>query len=137
VLVLDGDISGSCYVLVQGCGFCKRGFISYDAAIASYKHTYHPFCLAQLSKEDNKCHVCKEVFHPKWWASWGIQEPNDEIMALAIELGVDDLCNTLKLALKEECATQRKSCNFLNYQFFLHYQQMFKFTSMDYATCII
>jgi hypothetical protein len=68
-LVFYDDISGSCYVLVQGCGFCKRGFISYDAAIISCKHNYHPFCLVQLCRKDNKCHVCKEVFHPEWWAS--------------------------------------------------------------------
>jgi hypothetical protein len=35
-------------------------------------------------------------------------------MVLAMELGVGFLCNNVKLTLKEECATQRKSCKSLN-----------------------
>jgi hypothetical protein len=33
---------------------------------------------------------------------WGVQEPHEEIWALAIKLGVDDLHNSLTNALKEE-----------------------------------
>ncbi len=54
------------------------------------------------------------MFHPKWWASWEIRKPNEEIMALAIEFGVDDVRNSLKLALNEKCTTRHESCKLLN-----------------------
>jgi hypothetical protein len=33
------------YILVNPCGFCNRGYYCHDIAIASCKHTFHPFCL--------------------------------------------------------------------------------------------
>jgi hypothetical protein len=54
------------------------------------------------------------VFHPKWWASWEIRKPNEKIMVLAIEFSVDDVRNSLKLALNEECTTCHESCKLLN-----------------------
>jgi len=54
------------------------------------------------------------VFHPKWWASWEIRKPNEEIMALAIEFSVDDVRNSLKLVLNEKCTTRHESCKLLN-----------------------
>jgi hypothetical protein len=90
-------------------------------AIASCKHTYHPFCLAQLCKKDNICRVCKEVFHLKQWASWGIWKLDEEIMALTIELSVDHMRNNLKLALKEECTTHQESCKLLHFILIANY----------------
>jgi len=54
------------------------------------------------------------VFHPKWWVSWEIRKPNEKIMVLTIKFDVDDVCNSLKLALNEECTTRHESCKLLN-----------------------
>jgi len=62
--IIDDDHNGLYYILPQPCGFCKRWFTSFDVVVAFCKHTYHPFCLAQLCRDDNKCCVCKELFHP-------------------------------------------------------------------------
>jgi hypothetical protein len=61
--IVDDDHIGLCYILLQPYGFCKRWFPSFDVVVASCKHTYHPFCRAQLCKDDNKCCVCKKLFH--------------------------------------------------------------------------
>lgn len=55
---IDGD-SSLVYILLKPRGYYKRWFTSYDVAITSCKHTYHPFCLTHLCKEDDKCLVCK------------------------------------------------------------------------------
>jgi hypothetical protein len=38
-------------------------------AITSCKHTFHPFCLGELFRFNNKCCVCAQLLHPKWWQS--------------------------------------------------------------------
>ncbi len=45
-------------ILVKPCGFCKAWYNSYDKVVTSCKHTYHPFYLGELLKNDNKCCVC-------------------------------------------------------------------------------
>ncbi len=43
--------------------FCNRGYDCYDVALISYKHTYHPFYVANIWKDNNKCLICGEHFH--------------------------------------------------------------------------
>jgi hypothetical protein len=42
------------------------------------------------------------------------------MMALVVELGVDNLCNSLKQALKHECLVQKNSCEFKKKFLFVH-----------------
>jgi hypothetical protein len=38
--------------------------------MTSCKHTYHPFCLGEMLRNENKCMVCGEVLHLKWWTTF-------------------------------------------------------------------
>jgi hypothetical protein len=60
------------------------------------------------------------LFHPKWWASQGFGKPDEQMMVLAIELGVDNLCNFLKQALKHKCLAQKIFCKFQKTFCFVH-----------------
>jgi hypothetical protein len=46
------------YILVKPCGFCNKRYHCCDITIASYKHTFHPFCLGELLGVNNKCSIC-------------------------------------------------------------------------------
>jgi hypothetical protein len=72
------------YILVKPYGFCNRGYHCHDIVVASCKHTFHPFCLGELLRVNNKCFVCAQVFHLDWWHSWGFQEED-------VDMCVDEL----------------------------------------------
>jgi hypothetical protein len=57
------------FIIVKHCEFCNRGFHSHDIVVASYKHTFYPFCLAKILKDNNKCLICGEILHPNWWTN--------------------------------------------------------------------
>jgi hypothetical protein len=44
------DDNGKIFITVKPCGFCNIRFHCMDVAIASYKHTFHPFCLGVMLK---------------------------------------------------------------------------------------
>jgi len=52
------DANSNIVILVKPYGFCKVWYSYYDIVVTSCKHTYHPFCLAKLFKNENKCYVC-------------------------------------------------------------------------------
>jgi hypothetical protein len=60
---------------------------------------YHPFCLGEMLKNNNKCMVCGEVFHPNWWTNFGFREQDKELEALAITICLDEQREELKNAL--------------------------------------
>jgi hypothetical protein len=60
--------SGS-FIVVKPCGFCGRGYHFGDVTITSHKHTYHPFYLVEVVRDNNKCLICGELFHLDWCTS--------------------------------------------------------------------
>jgi hypothetical protein len=59
------------YIVEKPCGFFFQGFHCNDVAITSCKHTYHPFCLGELLRENNNCSLCEQVLHLDWMQGWG------------------------------------------------------------------
>jgi hypothetical protein len=50
--------------VIKPYGFCLWGFHQQKIVMTYYKHTYHPFCLGELAKVNNKCSICEQFFHP-------------------------------------------------------------------------
>jgi hypothetical protein len=56
------------------------------------RRTFHPFCLGVILKNSNiMCCVCNVRLHPKWWASWGFWEVDEELMELAKQLNLEHI----------------------------------------------
>jgi hypothetical protein len=66
--------SGHNVIVIKACGYYNQWYHCGDVALTSHKHTFHPFCLATMLKDSNKCKICIQKLHPNWWTSWGIQE---------------------------------------------------------------
>ncbi len=67
------------FIVLKACEFCKVGYNYYNISITSCKHTYHPFYLGEMLKIINKCLVCGELLHPKWWTNFGFRERDEEM----------------------------------------------------------
>jgi hypothetical protein len=90
------------FIVLKACGFCKVGYNYYDISITSYNHTYHPFCLGEMLKIGNKCLVCGELLHFKWWTSFGFCERDEKMQSLTSKICLNELQEELKNTLKEE-----------------------------------
>lgn len=86
---------------VKPYGFCKKCYHCWDVTITLCKHRYHPFCLDELVKQQNRCLVCEQVFHPNWWCSWGFGDEDDEVRSLGVKLGLEEQYEEIKQLLKE------------------------------------
>jgi hypothetical protein len=58
-------------IVIKPCGYCNKWYLAKDIVIISCEHTFHPFCLVTMLEHPNKCCLCKQKLHPKWWNSWG------------------------------------------------------------------
>ncbi len=87
------------YIAIKPYGFCFRVFHCNDVAITSYKHTYYPFYLGELVKENNNCSICEQVLHLDWMQSWGVQEEDFAMMKLAIKMEIESLWKVMNLSL--------------------------------------
>jgi hypothetical protein len=67
----------------------------YDIAITSCKHTYHPFCLIEVLRDNNKCLICDELSHLDWWTNWGFCVPNEDLKNLTNDLGLNELWRSM------------------------------------------
>jgi hypothetical protein len=47
--------------------------------VTSCKHMYHPFCLGELLRSNNKCFLCGKKIHLNWMRSWGFCDEDDAI----------------------------------------------------------
>jgi hypothetical protein len=59
----QGGNDNPMYIVIKPYGFCFRVFHCKDVAITSCKHTYYPFYLGELLRENNNCSVCGQVLH--------------------------------------------------------------------------
>jgi hypothetical protein len=50
------------FLVIKCCGFCLWGFHCNDIVVISCKHMYHPFCLGELVRVNNKCSICEQFF---------------------------------------------------------------------------
>ncbi len=73
--------------------FATEGIIAMTEMItlASYKHTFHPFCLRKFLKVNNKFFICAQLFHPDWWHSWGFWEEDEDVKMLDVDMHMDEL----------------------------------------------
>jgi hypothetical protein len=49
---------GSNVIVIKACGYCNQWYHCGDVALTSCKHTFHPFYLAAMLKDSNKCKIC-------------------------------------------------------------------------------
>jgi hypothetical protein len=68
------EINLTPFNLLKACEFCKA---RYDILVTSCKHTYHPFCLCEMLKIENKCFVYGELLQLKWWTNFGFCESDE------------------------------------------------------------
>jgi hypothetical protein len=57
-----------------------------------------------MLEHPNKCCLCKQKLHPKWWNSWGFWPQYDDIKQLAKDLNLDSTKEDMFRKIKE--ATQ-------------------------------
>ncbi len=76
------------YIVIKPYGFCFRVFHYNDVAIISCKHTYYPFYLGELLRENNNCSVWGQVLHLDWMQSWGFQEEDFSMKKLAVKMEI-------------------------------------------------
>jgi hypothetical protein len=89
-LVFDSD--PNFIIVLKPCGFCKNWYKFYDVTLTSCKHTYHPFYLGEMLKDDNKCFmVCDEMLHLGWCNSFGFHERDEKPQTLATPMKLDAL----------------------------------------------
>lgn len=55
------------YIATKPYGFCNRAYHWYDVAVTSCKHTFHPFCLGEMLRINNRC----TSFAPKLVVEFG------------------------------------------------------------------
>ncbi len=79
------------FIIVKLCKFCGRGYHCGDVVITSYNHTYHPFYLAKVVRDKNKCSICGELFHPNWCTSWGFCVKDEDMKNLTCDLGLSEV----------------------------------------------
>ncbi len=101
------------YILVKPCGFCNRRYHCRDIAIASCKHTFHPFCLREFHRASNKCCIYAQVFHPYWWCSWDFQDEDEDVKKL-VDMCVDELQAKMKETLVASASCPQSSSFGLN-----------------------
>jgi hypothetical protein len=58
--------------------------------------------LGELLKNDNKCCVCGDLFHPNWWTNFGFHERDENLRTQAKIMRLDELHDQLKRILQEE-----------------------------------
>lgn len=78
-------------LVVKPCGFCNRSYHYNDIVVTSCEHTYHPFFLAKIILNNNKCLICGEILHPDWWTSWGFYVQDEDIRNLTLDLGLSEV----------------------------------------------
>ncbi len=88
------------YIAIKPCGFCFQGFHCNDVAITC-KHSYHPFCLGELLRDNNNCSICRQVLHLDWMQSWGVHKEDVVIKKLATDMEIESLWKEMKLSLLE------------------------------------
>jgi hypothetical protein len=88
---INFDSNPNFVIVFKPCGFCKNWYNFYDVTLISCKHTYHLFCLAEMLKNDNKCLVCGEVFHPRWWNNFGFHERDEKLQTFTTTMKLDAL----------------------------------------------
>jgi hypothetical protein len=57
-----GDVNSYDVIHLKPYEFCKRGYAFYDVVVTSCKHTYHPFCLSEMLKSENKIWFARICF---------------------------------------------------------------------------
>jgi hypothetical protein len=77
-------------IIINKCGICGQWYHCFDIAMTNYLHTYHPTCLGEHLKTNNKCKVCNQRLHPKWWSSWGFKDLDQDLTLLAQEMGLKE-----------------------------------------------
>lgn len=98
------------YLIVNRCGWCKRGYHCYDIAVASCKHMFHPYCLGEVFKKSQSCVVCEQPIHPDWWLSWGFGASNKEMEIRGEEMKLNTVWASLKESLLQATSISTTSC---------------------------
>jgi len=57
--------------------------------VTSCLRTYHPTCLSEHLKMNNKCKVYNERLHLDWWSAWGIRDLDDDLTYMAQEMKLE------------------------------------------------
>jgi hypothetical protein len=78
-----GDVNSYHVIHLKPYEFCERGYTFYDVVVTSCNHTYHPFCLGEMLKNENKHLVCKDLFHLEWWTNYEFCEQDEELQVHA------------------------------------------------------
>jgi hypothetical protein len=111
-------------IVVKPCGFCGRGYHFGDVAIASCKHTYRPFYLAKVVKDNNKCLICGELFHPNWFTSWGFRV-EDEDMNLTCDLGLSEVGTLMAKSLLHASSKPILPSEFFSTSLFIFHESFY------------
>jgi hypothetical protein len=53
-------------------------------------HTYHPTCLSEHLKMNNRCKVCNQTLHPYWWSNWDFKDLDDDLTCMVQEMGLEE-----------------------------------------------
>jgi hypothetical protein len=99
-LIVDDDHGDSCYILLQPCGYNKNWYNLFDVVLL-LANIHTTLCFAQFFKEHKNVLYVRRYFIMNDGV-FGSTRTQEEIWAIAIKLGVDDLHNSLAIALKEE-----------------------------------
>ncbi len=91
ILHLDRPLSdATCMFIIKACGLCGQWYHYGDIVLTSCMHTFHPTCLCEHLKTNNKCKVCNQRLHLDWWTSWGFRPFDEDLIFATQEMGLEE-----------------------------------------------
>jgi hypothetical protein len=82
--------NGPTMIVIKSCGLCGQWYHCWDIVVTSCLHTYHPTCLSEHLKMNNRCKVCNQTLHPYWWSNWDFKDLDDDLTCMVQEMGLEE-----------------------------------------------
>lgn len=96
--------NGPTMIVIKSYGLCGQWYHCWDIIMTSCLHTYHPTCLGEHLKMNNRCKVYNQKLYLDLWSSWGFKDLDDDLTCMAQEMGLEEehvrMLNELKETIR-------------------------------------